>query len=92
MLKGDTSGNDSESFLAVATSDYFFIIMRLTKGAPHSNEVLASIENAHSSDITAILALTDNFSSLSFVTLSLDSSLKIFGVDGELEYETTCDG
>lgn len=64
--------------------------MRLTKTTPQ--EIIAQVDMAHSSDITAILALTDNYSMIQFVTVSLDEQIKIFAIDGELEYETQADG
>lgn len=67
VLKGDD--NDKEAFLGIATSEFSFVIMRMTK----NSEVLALIEGIHANDITSVLALTDNRSTLSFVTMSLDT-------------------
>ena len=39
------------------------------------------------SEITQILALTDFYCRLSFVTMSLDNYIKIFNEDGKLEKE-----
>jgi len=53
---------------------------------------LSIIEQAQSNDITSVLSLTDNLNSLSFVSLGLDSMMKIYSFDGNLEYEVMCDG
>jgi len=53
---------------------------------------LQIIDQAHQNDITSVLALTDNLNSISFVSLGLDSAMKIYSFDGTLEYETLCDG
>ena len=39
-----------------------------------------------------MLALTDNLNSISFVSLGLDSLMKIYSFDGNVEYEAACDG
>ena len=66
------------------------MILRLT---PEGQiETLAHIESAHQNDITQVLALTDNKSYLSFVTVSLDTYIKIYSFEGELEGESLADG
>lgn len=77
--------------MAIATSDFSFIILKIN-GKQGKQEVIAHVENAHESDITQVLALTDNSSSLSFVTLSLDTQIKIYSNEGELEYSLVSDG
>eukprot|EP00347_Sterkiella_histriomuscorum_P023890 403333030 len=80
-----------DGYMGIATSDYSFLILRIN-GKQGSQEVLAHIENAHESDITQVLALTDYTSLLSFVTLSLDAQIKIYGENGEEEYQMIADG
>ena len=83
--------DENEAYLGVATSEFSFVILKLsTKQGGHS--ILATIESAHTSDITSVLALTDHYSTLSFVTLSLDSLIKIWSIDGQLEQESVADG
>ena len=50
-------------------------------------EVLKVINDCHEREITQILCLTDFFSRLSFVTMSLDGLIKIFNDEGGLERE-----
>ena len=77
--------------MCIGTSEFSIVIMRISENGT-SDEVLAIIEQAHQNDITSVLALTDYENSLSFVSLSLDSQVKIFSFDGELEYESLADG
>ena len=77
--------------MCIGTSDFSVVIMRISENGTQ-DEVLSIIDQAHSIDITSVLALTDNLNSLSFVSLGLDSNMKIYSFDGSLEYETVCDG
>jgi phosphoheptose isomerase len=77
--------------MCIGTSEFSVVIMRISENGT-SDEVLAIIEQAHQNDITSVLALTDYENSLSFVSLSLDSQVKIYSFDGELEYESLADG
>ena len=77
--------------MCIGTSEFSVVIRRISENGT-SDEVLAIIEQAHQNDITSVLALTDYENSLSFVSLSLDSQVKIYSFDGELEYESLADG
>lgn len=95
VLKGagafvDVSTGDSEAYLGVATSENSFVILRLTKRA--TQEIVRCHPHAHSNDITKVLTLTDNLTALSFVTLGLDSEIKVFSADGEFEAQTPAEG
>jgi hypothetical protein len=43
-------------------------------------------------DITSIIPLTDYTDVLNFATLSLDSTIKVFSIDGDLESEAIIGG
>jgi len=92
IMKDDNSieTGDVEGYMAIGTSDYTIIILKISKDGQCN--VLSAIENAHTLDITCILALSDYFTSLSFVTLSLDCCIKIYSPEGELEYECQAEG
>ena len=45
------------------------------------------VNDCHMSEITQILALTDFYCRLSFVTMSLDGYIKIFSDEGQIERE-----
>ncbi len=45
------------------------------------------MKDCHSREITQILALTDYFRRLSFVTMSLDGYIKILNDEGQVENE-----
>lgn len=76
--------------MGIATSDLSFVIMKIANNGV--DKIISIFEGAHSNDITTVLALTDNLSSLSFVTLSLDSMVKVFNFKGQLEYESAAQG
>lgn len=90
VLKG-SGDEEPENFMCIGTSDFSVVIMRISENGTQ-DEVLQIIEQAHQNDITSVLALTDNLNSISFVSLGLDSAMKIYSFDGTLEYETLCDG
>ena len=46
---------------------------------------VATVQDCHTSEITQILALTDFYCKLSFVTMSLDGQIKIFSDSGTIE-------
>ena len=48
---------------------------------------VAVVNDCHESEITQILALTDFYCRLSFVTMSLDGYIKIFNDEGKMERE-----
>ena len=50
-------------------------------------DTVAVVNDCHASEITQILALTDFYCRLSFVTMSLDGYIKIFSDDGKIERE-----
>lgn len=91
MLKDfEVQDEAGEGYMAVGTSEYDLIILRIDKTG--KCEVLSIIERAHENVITSVLALTDHISTLSFATLSLDSQIRIFNRDGELDYESIANG
>jgi hypothetical protein len=67
--------------MIIGTSEYDVVILRIDKTGQF--QVLSIVEKAHANDITCILALTDHINQLSFVTLSLDSSIRIFNREGD---------
>lgn len=77
--------------MCIGTSEFSVVIMRISENGTQ-DEVLQIIEHAHQNDITSVLALTDNLNSISFVSLGLDSLMKIYSFDGNIEYEAVCDG
>lgn len=72
----DPTSGDVEGFMAIGTSDLTVIILKISKDGQCN--VLEVIYNAHTLDITCIMALSDLTTSLSFVSISLDSTIKIF--------------
>ena len=48
-------------------------------------KIIRVVSNAHVDDITQIVVLTDFIVRLTFVTLSLDGSLKFWNESGEFE-------
>lgn len=89
VLKSGDSSENTESFMGIATSDLSFVIMKIANGV---DKIISIFEGIHSNDITTVLSLTDNLFSLSFVTLSLDSMVKVFSHSGELVYESAAQG
>lgn len=81
-----TTCNDSFIAVAIETSmeDYDLVLLKRVdeKG---SYEVIVIIESPHLREITQILALTDFYCRLSFVTMSLDGWIKIWDEEGNSE-------
>ena len=78
-------GEELEEFLAIATSDHSLVILKDSK-------VVATIKEAHKDEITQIICLTDNYCSLTFVTLSLDHTIKLYDEAGNLKSQAFSDG
>jgi len=70
-------GDDTEEFLAIATTNFSLILMKDLKP-------VTTILNATSALITQILCLTDYYFTLTFVTLSLDGQIRLFNEVGNL--------
>jgi hypothetical protein len=64
--------------IVIATKALEFLLMR-------DGKVIRVVSNAHVDDITQIVVLTDFIVRLTFVTLSLDGSLKFWNESGEFE-------
>lgn len=78
---------EKEEIIAIATSDFDFFILNVIE-----KQVVCKIENAHNQDITQILVLTDFYTRLTFVTLSLDGEMKLWSDEGQLESYSLVDG
>lgn len=90
-LMGNGDEDELEAYMGIATSDFNFVILRLSAAGAHS-EIVSSIVAPHASDITSVIILTDNKHAISFVTVSLDSQIKLHSFEGEPEGETFADG
>lgn len=92
FLRGEssvaTASNDSYLAVAIETSmeDYDLILLKRADNKG-KYEVTVIIESPHLREITQILALTDFYCRLSFVTMSLDGWIKIWDEEGNSERE-----
>ena len=93
FLKADTITTSTDSYLAIAfkTSDEEHFHMTIFRRTTSEDEVepftaLSLVNDCHSRDITQILALTDYYRRLSFVTMSLDGYIKILTDEGVVEH------
>ncbi|CDW78994.1 UNKNOWN [Stylonychia lemnae] len=93
-VRGSSNRNSTvlvDGFLAIATEDFHFIILKIN-GKQGKQELIVHLENIHESTITQVLPLTDFTSLLSFVTLSYDTTIHIISQDGEQEYHFGANG
>jgi hypothetical protein len=90
FLRGESKVAEVDSFLAVAIEttmeDYDLILLKRVdqKGR---YEVTVIIESPHLREITQILALTDFYCRLSFVSMSLDGWIKIWDEEGNQDHD-----
>lgn len=90
FLRGESKIAEVDSFLAVAIEttmeDYDLILLKRVdqKGR---YEVTVIIESPHLREITQILALTDFYCRLSFVSMSLDGFIKIWDEEGNQDHD-----
>lgn len=92
-MKSDTIMTSMDSYLAIAykSADEEHFNLTIFKRTTSEDEVepfqpTSLVKDCHSRDITQILALTDYYQRLSFVTLSLDNYIKILTEDGVVEH------
>jgi len=69
---------EMEQYIVIATNTYDFIIIRDLK-------IVSTVSEAHNQDITQILVLTDYYTQITFVTLSLDGNIKFWNDEGPLD-------
>ena len=93
FLKADTITTSTDSYLAIAfkSADEEHFNLTIFRRTTSEDEVepfqpISLVNDCHSRDITQILALTDYYRRLSFVTMSLDGYIKILTEDGTVEH------
>ena len=80
---------ETESVVAVgfksADDEHFNLAILKKENDDAEHSLVKTIHDCHTSEITQILALTDFYCKLSFVTMSLDGQIKIFSDKGSIE-------
>lgn len=93
FLRGDfiPSQTQTDSIMAIAyksSDDEHFNLAIMKKTEKFADfSMVEVVQDCHGSEITQILALTDFYCKLSFVTMSLDGYIKIFSDEGKIERE-----